>query len=105
MFFFFNKRHSTLYALAALNIRHSSIVKKWRSCNSQLRTMYNIQKETKDMTKYYQELLSKNIQILVYNGDLDMACNFLGDQWFVKSLNASVIKEKRRWYIKVSLFI
>ena len=36
-------------------------------------------------------------RILVYNGDVDMACNFLGDEWFVDSLCQKVSGQSRAW--------
>ena len=54
------------------------------------------------MTDVYKNLLARGLRILNYNGDLDLACNFLGNQWFVKDLNAALKRDKRPWYILVS---
>ena len=42
------------------------------------------------MKDFYLKLLSLGVRALVYNGDTDMACNFLGDQWFVEDLGIQV---------------
>ncbi len=42
------------------------------------------------MKDVYEKLLALGLRALVYNGDTDMACNFLGDQWFVEQLGQKV---------------
>ena len=43
-----------------------------------------------DMSKVYNNLKAAGIRGLVYNGDVDMACNYLGDSWFVEDLQYEV---------------
>ena len=52
------------------------------------------------MTAQYNYVLKDpNLRILVYNGDTDMACNFLGDEWFVNDLKRNVKKPYSPWYV------
>ncbi|KAK7487199.1 hypothetical protein BaRGS_00021551 [Batillaria attramentaria] len=52
----------------------------------------------KDVSPQYKKILKAGKRVLVYNGDIDMACNFLGDEWFVDRLQMPVVKERAEWY-------
>ncbi|KAM9061114.1 lysosomal protective protein-like [Sarcophilus harrisii] len=68
----------------------------WELCSTQVTSQY--QRQYMDMAPFYQELLQSNVRILVYNGDTDMACNFLGAEKFVESLNQPVMTTYQPWY-------
>jgi len=72
-------------------------VKKWHFCSATIGGTYR--REYGEMDEFYKGLLAKKIRILVYNGDLDLACNFLGDQWFVNRLGVPLKQAKRPWLV------
>lgn len=41
----------------------------------------------------------RNLTMLVYNGDVDTVCNFLGDEWFVDGLGRKVIADYSVWKV------
>uniref|UniRef100_UPI00358F43DC lysosomal protective protein-like isoform X1 n=2 Tax=Myxine glutinosa TaxID=7769 RepID=UPI00358F43DC len=70
----------------------------WTVCSYEVGLHYKTIYE--DMTNQYLKLLSSlKYRILFYNGDVDMACNFLGEQWFVESLQQKVEVQRRPWLI------
>lgn len=41
----------------------------------------------------------RKLTLLVYNGDVDMMCNFFGDEWFVDDLGRKVIADYAPWHV------
>lgn len=68
----------------------------WVICSSEVNLNYG--RLYMDVRKQYLKLLGAlKYRILVYNGDVDMACNFMGDEWFVESLQQQVEVQRRPW--------
>lgn len=80
---------------AALHV--SPKVKSWNFCSGFIGQTYR--HEYAEMDRFYKVLLGLKKRVLVYNGDLDLACNFLGDQWFVDRLGAPLKSPKRHWLV------
>ncbi|OWF48056.1 Lysosomal protective protein [Mizuhopecten yessoensis] len=79
---------------AALHI--SKEVQKWDICSAavgmQYKSLYS------SVRNQYLKVLSRKKRVMVYNGDVDMACNFLGDEWFVSSLGQKVVTDRSMWH-------
>ncbi|XP_070697057.1 lysosomal protective protein [Pempheris klunzingeri] len=82
------------YVKAALHISPKAL--EWVICSAEVNLNYG--RLYLDVRKQYMKLLSAlKYRILVYNGDVDMACNFMGDEWFVESLHQQVEVQRRTW--------
>ncbi|XP_043976840.1 lysosomal protective protein isoform X1 [Gambusia affinis] len=82
------------YVKKALHISPHAL--DWAICSSEVNMMYG--RLYMDVRKQYLKLLSAlKYRVLVYNGDVDMACNFMGDEWFVESLQQKVEVQRRPW--------
>ena len=55
------------------------------------------------MTEVFKQIRSYGVRGLVYNGDVDMACNFIGTQKFVEDLAYKVRRYlSQTWLDQVS---
>ncbi|CAJ0569096.1 unnamed protein product, partial [Mesorhabditis spiculigera] len=57
----------------------------WQLCNDDINAIYYKQQHP-DMMPVFQEMFDSGypLRFLIYNGDADMACQFMGDQWFIE---------------------
>uniref|UniRef100_A0A7N6AVS3 Carboxypeptidase n=1 Tax=Anabas testudineus TaxID=64144 RepID=A0A7N6AVS3_ANATE len=67
----------------------------WDICSDEVGQNYVTLYQT--VKEVYLKLLSLGLRVLVYNGDTDMACNFLGDQWFVEDLGLKATSLYQSW--------
>nr|AWM30697.1 cathepsin A [Rachycentron canadum] len=94
-----NSTPSTLYlnnpyVKTALHISPKAL--DWVICSAEVNLNYR--RLYMDVKKQYLKLLSGlKYRVPVYNGDVDMACNFMGDEWFVESLQQQVEVQRRPW--------
>ena len=51
------------------------------------------------MTETVRYVLDHGIKALIYNGDIDAVCNFLGDAWFAENLGYKTIKGYGPWFV------
>ncbi|KAM4623062.1 lysosomal protective protein-like [Discoglossus pictus] len=79
-----------------LSLHIANQASPWELCNEEV--FMNYDREVLSVEKEYLELLKKKYRILNYNGDVDMACNFMGNEWFVDSLNLDLQESHRPWF-------
>ncbi|KAM4622617.1 lysosomal protective protein-like isoform 2-T2 [Discoglossus pictus] len=79
-----------------LSLHITSKASPWELCNDNVFRKYG--REVSSVEKQYLELLKKKFRILNYSGDVDMACNFMGNDWFVDSLNLELQDSHRPWF-------
>lgn len=76
-------------------------IQRWDVCSDIVGGGYkNIYK---DVSPQYKQVITAGKRILVYNGDVDMACNFLGDEWFVEALKQPLVSSRQPWYYNDTL--
>ncbi|XP_071957803.1 lysosomal protective protein-like [Antedon mediterranea] len=73
---------------------HVTATTNWATCSDAVSDNYV--RNYKDMTPQFQKLL-RSYRSLIYHGDTDMECNFLGGEWFVENLGQPVKVAYRDW--------
>lgn len=82
------------YVRTALHI--SADAAAWVICSAEVNLNYG--RLYTDVSQQYLKMLGAlKYRVLLYNGDVDMACNFLGDEWFVELLDQKVEVQRRPW--------
>lgn len=72
-----------------------SDVQDWELCSDLVGSLYG--RQYFDMAPQFEFLL-QHVKGLVYNGDWDLACNHLGNKWFITDLQLMETEKSREWY-------
>lgn len=70
-------------------------VQDWDICSLDVEIGYKRLYDT--MRPQILKLIGSGLRGLIYNGDVDMACNFLGDEWFANNLGLKVLSSYAPW--------
>jgi cathepsin A (carboxypeptidase C) len=57
----------------------------WSECNQKVHSYFSLDHET-SYAKYVADLLNQGIPVLVYSGEMDFACNFMGGEAWTNAL-------------------
>ncbi|KAF7496116.1 Lysosomal protective protein [Sarcoptes scabiei] len=68
---------------------------QWSSCNKDVHSSYS--NEILSVEPFIHFLLKRGVRGLIYSGDIDIVCNFIGTEWFVHSLNLSSKSDYSPW--------
>uniref|UniRef100_T1KQA4 Carboxypeptidase n=1 Tax=Tetranychus urticae TaxID=32264 RepID=T1KQA4_TETUR len=69
----------------------------WSDCSEFVNTHYIKQYPT--LRDQVTKTIKAGKRVLIYNGDTDLVCDFLGDEWFSDSLGFQQIGEYKAWYV------
>jgi len=74
---------------------HVDLNIKWELCADDL----NYETQVDDVTEYIQHALNQvpDSRIMLYAGDVDMACNFLGGEMFAEAMNLPLLEDYSEW--------
>ncbi|XP_064477215.1 lysosomal protective protein-like isoform X1 [Ornithodoros turicata] len=81
---------------AALHVEESPL--KWVLCNRVVRLHYAMQYGT--MKGWVWKVMNTGrVRALIYNGDFDAVCSYIGDEWFVDSLGYEATSGYEPWFV------
>ena len=71
-------------------------VSDWEVCSDLVGILY--QRDYDSMKSQHLYLQKYGIRGIMYNGDIDMACNFIGQEWFIEGLGLKEREYRRMWF-------
>jgi len=79
---------------AALHI--PTEVQAWQICSSEVSAGYH--RQYTSMKPQFQKILKMGrYRTILYSGDVDSVCNFMGTEWFADSLGAQLVYPRKAW--------